>query len=72
MLKEPPLKMEAFGHTLITAQPQSIELYDLRKLYKPFERESIRGVRDFLYEPNISRLLVGCESRLKVFKFNRE
>jgi hypothetical protein len=52
---------------LTVATQQNIEIFDIRKLVRPFLRESIAGIRDFLYEPNIEKLFVGCESKLKVF-----
>jgi hypothetical protein len=45
----------------------AVELYDVRKLLKPFEYERVRGIRDFLYEPNLSKLFIGTESSLRVY-----
>jgi hypothetical protein len=57
-----------FYKTMLVANHNAIEFYDIRKLIKPFEREVVRGVKDFLYEPNIGKLFIGCDSKLKVYR----
>ena len=58
--KDMPVKMELFGRSLLVATSNYFEVYDTRKLFKPVEHEPVKGLRDFLYEPNINKLFVGC------------
>ena len=62
-----PIKIDTFGNVMTVATGSGIEIFDARKLVRPFLREKVRGVRDFIYEPNIGKLFVGCEGKLKVY-----
>lgn len=66
--KDIPIKVESFASLLTVATANAVEIYDVRKLIKPFIREEVREVRDFLYEPNIGRIFIGCENKLRVYK----
>ncbi len=28
----------------------------------------VKGIKDFLYEPNINKLYVGCENKLRIYQ----
>ena len=66
--REVPTKVDTFGNVMTVGTQKGIEVFDIRKLVRPFLRENIKGgVLDFLFEPNIGKLFVGCESKLKVY-----
>jgi hypothetical protein len=46
--------------SLLVATKNAIEFYDMRKLIKPFDRELVKGIKDFLYDPNLNKLFIGC------------
>jgi len=67
MSKEIPIKVDCFGRILTVATSNFIEIYDTRKLIKSVVKEDIPKIKDFYYEPNLSRLYVGCENKLKIY-----
>ena len=44
-----PLKVDTFGNVMTVATAQGIEIFDTRKLVRPFIKESVRGARDFIF-----------------------
>ena len=62
------MKVEAFNKILTVATANAIEIFDIRKLIKPIERDSIDRFRDFLYDPNLNRLFVGCDNKMKIYR----
>lgn len=65
--KDIPIKVEAFSNVLTVATANAIEVFDVRKLIKPFIKENVKGLKDFYYEPNINKIFIGCENRLRVY-----
>lgn len=61
--------MDNFQTDLIVAFENSIDIYDIRKITKPFQSEPANGIRDFIYDPNLQRIYLSTRRSLMVYDY---